>query len=135
MSMSDSVEIDPIVAPAPAESETIRGALEPTGYRVLVRIPNLPQQMERWGKLYMPETTHAVEESAQLIAQVVALGPDAYADKEKFPTGAWCAPGDVVVIRAYAGTRFTVGGHLYALINDDTVQAVVRGNPADIERP
>ena len=128
------VEINPIVAPVVPESETIRGVLEPVGYRILVRIPNLEAQMKEWGNLHMPESTRALEEAAQLTAQVIAMGPDAYKDEKKFPTGAWCKVGDDIIMRAYSGTRFDVRGTLYALINDDTVQGVVRGD-AKIERP
>ena len=114
------------------EIDHIQGTLRPTGYRLLVRIPELKAQMENWAGLHMPDDIRAREEAAQLTVQVIDLGPDAYRDKEKFPTGAWCKPGDFVVIRAYAGTRFTMKSPsgqevLYALINDDTVQAVVDG--------
>src|SRR5262249_8784730 len=123
--MSESLQIEPMSAPVVPESDSISGTLVPTGYRILVRIPDLKGQMARWANLFMPDSTRVLEEAAQVIALVIATGPDAYQDKAKFPSGPWCAAGDVVVIRAYSGTRFVVKGHLYALINDDTVQGVV----------
>jgi len=129
------VSIDPIVVPAVPESESIQGVIEPTGYRILVRIPDLEAQMKRWANLVMPESTRSIEEAAQVVAQVMSLGPDAYLDKVKFPSGPWCKKGDVIVMRAYSGTRMVVKGHMYALINDDSVQGVVCGDPTDIERP
>ncbi|HEY6290356.1 MAG TPA: hypothetical protein VI455_02190 [Terriglobia bacterium] len=117
----------------------ISGVVEPAGYRILVRIPELKAQMERWANLYMPDQTRSLEEAAQIVGQVVGLGPDAYQDQVKFPSGPWCAPGDFVLFRAFAGTRFLMhdretGEHTeYRLINDDTVQAVVRGD-ARVER-
>jgi co-chaperonin GroES (HSP10) len=118
-----------------AEADSIQGVLEPTGFRLLVRIPNLPAQMKKHENLIMTDETRALEESAQLSAQVVAMGPDAYTDKERFPSGPWCKVGDYVVIRMYVGTRFKINGSIYGLINDDTVQGVVRGDPTEIERP
>jgi co-chaperonin GroES (HSP10) len=120
------------------EAESIAGVLEPAGYRVLLRIPNLEAQMKKHANIIMPDGTRQAEEAAQLVGQVISLGPDAYADKAKFPTGPWCKRGDYVMFRMYAGTHFLMGDpphqvH-YRLINDDTVQAVVRGDPTEIER-
>lgn len=120
------------------ELDRVQGVLEPAGYRILVRIPNLQAQLTKNAGLYMPEETRRLEEFAQLTAQVIALGPLAYKDREKFGEP-WCKPGDYVLMRAYAGTRFTMRGEdgretVYALINDDTVQGVVRGDYEEIER-
>jgi len=128
------------MTPAMPELDQVQGVLEPAGFRILVRIPNLEAQMKRWAGLHMPDETRALEESAQLVGQVIAMGPDAYKDKTRFPTGDWCKVGDFVMIRAYSGTRFVMHSAegkptIYALINDDTVQGVVKGDIAEIERP
>jgi co-chaperonin GroES (HSP10) len=60
-----------------------------------------------------------------MIGFVVSMGPDAYSDDKKFPTGPWCKEGDFVMFRSYSGTRFKVMGEEFRLINDDTVEAVV----------
>lgn len=124
----------PVVEP---ELDRVQGVLEPAGYRILIRIPNLPEQMRKNANLIMPEETRKLEEFAQLTGQVIALGPLAYKDA-KFGEP-WCKPGDFVLIRAYAGTRFVMRGEdgktsVYALINDDTVEGVVRGDHGEIER-
>ena len=124
----------PSIADIP-EADSIQGVLEPAGYRLLVRVPDLQAQMKGWGNLYMPDERRALEETAQLVAQVVALGPDAYKDDTKFPNGPWCKTGDFIVMRAYTGTRFMIRKTEYRLINDDSVQGVVRGDPTAIERP
>lgn len=123
------------------EWDRIQGTLEPTGFRILVRIPNLPEQVRKNALIIMPEETRRQEEFAQLSAQVIALGPLAYRDRKRFGfwRRPWCKPGDYVMIRAYQGTRFTMQNDegrdvIYALINDDTVQGVVRGDPAEIGR-
>ncbi len=56
---------------------------------------------------------------------VLKVGPDAYKDKEKFPTGAWCKQGDFVVMRSYSGTRMSIDGEEFRMINDDSVEGVV----------
>jgi|SRR5215469_676821 len=121
------------------ELDRIQGVMEPTGYRILVRIPNLKAQMKQWADVEMPEETRLREEFAQLVGQVIALGPDAYQDQNKFPSGPWCNVGDYVLMRAYAGTRFLMRDEnnksaTYTLINDDSVQGVVRGDHEAIER-
>jgi co-chaperonin GroES (HSP10) len=56
---------------------------------------------------------------------VMALGPDAYKDTAKFPSGAWCKEGDFVLVRAYTGTRFKIHGREFRIIYDDQVEGTV----------
>ena len=67
------------------------------------------------------------------IGLVLELGGQAYNDKDRFPTGAWCKPGDYVMFRANTGTRFKIGRQEYRLMNDDSIQAIVP-NPKAISR-
>jgi co-chaperonin GroES (HSP10) len=48
-----------------------------------------------------------------------------YADKEKFPTGPWCKEGDFVLVRAYSGSRFSVDGKEFIILNDDQIEGTV----------
>lgn len=66
-----------------------------------------------------------IEEQTSTVLFVVALGPDAYADKERFPSGAWCKEGDFVLVRAYSGTRFQIHGREFRMIFDDQVDGTV----------
>jgi len=66
------------------------------------------------------------EEHATTVLFVLRVGPDAYKDTAKFPTGAWCKEGDFVLVRTYSGTRFKIFGKEFRLINDDQVDAVVQ---------
>ena len=68
-----------------------------------------------------------------IIGLVLELGEQAYSDPERFPTGAWCKEGDYVMFRANTGTRFTINGQEYRLMNDDSVEAVV-ADPSGIQR-
>ncbi len=98
---------------------------EPKGYRILCAVP---QVEETFGDsaIIKPESVAKAEEHGTVVLFVLALGPDAYSDHSRFPSGAWCRKGDFVLVRAYAGTRFKVHGQEFRLINDDTVEAVVQ---------
>jgi co-chaperonin GroES (HSP10) len=96
---------------------------EPTGYRLLIAIPEVSEKTE--GGVFMPDQLKKAEETASIIGFVVKAGPEAYGDESKFPGGPWCKEGDFVIFRSYSGTRFKVLGKEFRLINDDTVEAVV----------
>lgn len=96
---------------------------EPKGYRLLIAIPEISEKTE--GGLYIPDERRSGEETASIIGYVLKVGPEAYADPSRFPTGPWCQKGDFVIFRSYSGTRFKVSGKEFRLINDDTVEAVV----------
>jgi co-chaperonin GroES (HSP10) len=76
--------------------------------------------------LLKPKETMRREELTTAVLFVVKVGPDAYSDKSKFPTGPWCKEGDFVLTRTYAGTRFKMYGREMRLINDDQVEGVVQ---------
>jgi co-chaperonin GroES (HSP10) len=103
----------------------------PTGYRILIGLPAVIEKTE--GGIYKPEDYLKLEQTASIVGLVISVGPDAYSDKTKFPTGAWCKQGDWVMIRSYAGTRFTINKQEYRLINDDTIDGVVP-DPRAIKR-
>ena len=64
---------------------------------------------------------------------MLKVGDLAYRDEEKFPTGPWCKEGDFVLIGAYRGSRFSVNGKEFVMINDDMVEGVV-ADPRGINR-
>lgn len=103
---------------------------QPVGYKILIAIP---KKDEKIGSIHIPESLRKAEETASIYGMVVSIGPDAYLDGSKFPSGAWCKEGDWVVFRSYSGTRMVVEGVEYRLINDDTVEAVV-DDPRKLER-
>ena len=57
------------------------------------------------------------------IGTVVAMGPDAYQDKDRF-SAPWCKIGDVVGWKRYQDQRYRVRGVDYVVIADDKVDAV-----------
>ena len=96
---------------------------EPKGFKVLIAVPELDGKTE--GGVIMPDALKSMEETASIIGFVIKTGPEAYTDKERFPSGPYCEEGDFVTFRSYSGTRFKVMGKEFRIINDDTVEAVV----------
>ena len=102
---------------------------QPTGYRILV-IPYYPKEKTKGG-IYIPDATRERESFATVVAYVVKMGPDAYKDEDKFPTGAYCSEKEWVLMGRYAGNRFKVEGLELRLINDDNIIAKIL-DPTDI---
>jgi co-chaperonin GroES (HSP10) len=104
---------------------------DPTGYHILCAIPDIEQKYDS-GIIKADITLHH-EEILTTVLFVVKLGPDAYKDQTKFPTGAWCKEGDFIIVRSNSGTRLDIHGTEFRIINDDTVEAVVE-DPRGIKR-
>jgi co-chaperonin GroES (HSP10) len=104
---------------------------DPTGYRILCAIPEVEEKTA--GGLFKADETKKFEELTTPVLFVVKLGPDAYADERKFPSGAWCKEGDFILTRPHAGSRVKIHGREFRLINDDSVEAVVE-DPRGIAR-
>lgn len=104
----------------------------PTGYNILIELRRVDEAYESGILKSQKEIVN--EESSTVTARVVDLGKDAYQDITKFPSGAWCAIGDWIVLPAYTGVRFKVHGlELFRLITDDAVIATVE-DPSALTR-
>ena len=92
---------------------------KPTGWRILV-LPHRGQGKKKGGVLLSDQT---VEESqvATNVGLVLAIGPDAYSDKERFPNGPWCKEKDWVIFARYAGSRLNIEGGELRILNDDEI--------------
>ena len=101
----------------------------PTGYRITL----FPLRLDSKTKSGIHLTDETVQESQLTtnICKVLKVGPDAYKDKEKFPTGPWCKEDDWVLITRYAGSRIKIDGGELRIINDDEILAVI-DDPRDI---
>ena len=113
------------------DAEKARQLPEPSGYKLLCALPEVEDKFE--SGILKADATVKVEEHSTTVLFVVKLGPQAYADMDKFPSGSWCKEGDFVITRAYSGTRFKIHGREFRLINDDQVEAVVQ-DPRGITR-
>ena len=96
---------------------------KPKGYKILIALPE-PDEKTDGGIIKSSQTIYN-EEVGSIVGFVLDMGPDAYANYGRFPTGPFCKKGDWVVMRSYTGTRFLVHGREFRLINDDSVEAVV----------
>ena len=85
------------------------------------------------GGIIKAAVTRQLEEVGAMYGLVLKLGPDAYADKNRFPNGPYCEEGDLILMRSYSGTRFRIHGKEFRLINDDSVEAVIQ-DPRGLEK-
>lgn len=131
--MTTNVNLTPVENAQPREDEKVL-LVEPKGYRILVVLYRSQEQSE--GGIIIPDEVRDRHDLAQCVGFVVAMGPDCFKDKERWPSGdPLCETGDYVMFRSYAGTRFMLSGseHEYRILNDDAIEAVVR-DPSKIRR-
>jgi co-chaperonin GroES (HSP10) len=97
---------------------------KPSGFKVLCAVPPAADTFDD-SMLIKASVSQRIEEQTTTVLFVVALGPDAYKDKERYPSGPWCKEGDFVLVRAYSGTRFQIHGREFRMINEDQVEGTV----------
>ena len=102
---------------------------KPTGWRLLV----LPFKMKEKtkGGVILAEDTLERQQVASQVGLVLAMGPQCYKDKERYPEGPWCKEKDWVMFARYAGSRIKIDGGEIRLLNDDEVLATI-DSPEDI---
>ena len=102
---------------------------QPTGWRLIV----LPFKMDEKtkGGIIMNESILEKQQVASQCGNVLAMGPQCYKDKERYPDGPWCKVGDWVIFARYAGSRIQIEGGEIRLLNEDEILATVK-NPEDI---
>lgn len=118
------------VLPSSAE-EKARQVPDPCTYHILCVLPEVDEEYDS-GLIKAGQTMH-FEEVLSPVLFVVAMGPDAYKDEKRFPSGPSCKVGDFVLVRPNTGTRIKIHGKEFRLINDDSVEAVVQ-DPRGITR-
>tara|TARA_R110000744_G_scaffold156496_1_gene272104 strand:+ start:570 stop:986 length:417 start_codon:yes stop_codon:yes gene_type:complete len=104
---------------------------EAKGYKLLIALPEIDEMTD--GGIIRSEDSRHEESIATVVGWVMSMGPDAYANYDRFPSGPYCQVGDWVIFRAFSGTRIKIHGKEFRLINDDTVEAVVE-DPRGVER-
>ena len=102
---------------------------QPTGWRMLV----LPFKMKdkTKGGVILAEDTLERQQVASQVGLVMAMGPQCYKDKERYPEGPWCKEKDWIMFARYAGSRIKIEGGEMRLLNDDEVLATI-DSPEDI---
>jgi co-chaperonin GroES (HSP10) len=105
---------------------------DPVTYHLLCMLPEAKEEYE--GGLLKASQTMQYEELLSPVLFVAKMGPDAFKDEKRFPSGPSCKVGDFVLVRPNSGTRMKIHGTEWRIINDDSVEAVVQ-DPRGIQRP
>ena len=106
---------------------------DPATYHLLCMLPKAEDEYSETGILKSTTAMHH-EELLSPVLFVAKIGPDAFKDEKRFPSGASCKVGDFIITRPNTGTRMKIHGTEWRLINDDSVEAVVQ-DPRGIQRP
>jgi co-chaperonin GroES (HSP10) len=106
---------------------------DPVTYHLLCMLPKADEELSETG-IVKSATMMYHEELLSPVLFVAKIGPDAFKDPARFPSGASCKVGDFILVRPNTGTRMKIHGTEWRLINDDSVQAVVQ-DPRGIQRP
>jgi co-chaperonin GroES (HSP10) len=119
-------KVDVSDAPVPGATDEVKAKTVPmpAGYRLLCVVPEVKDTFDGTG-IIKADMVKSAEELTSHVLFVLKVGPDAYKDEKKFPTGPWCKEGDFILCRAYAGTRFKVFGREFRLLNDDQVDGTI----------
>ena len=104
---------------------------DPKTYHLLCMLPEAKEEYE--GGLLKASQTMQYEELLSPVLFVAKIGPDAFKDEKRFPSGPSCEVGDFVIVRPNSGTRMKIHGTEWRIINDDSVEAVVQ-DPRGIQR-
>jgi co-chaperonin GroES (HSP10) len=116
---------------AASNEEKAKALPEPSGYRILVAIPEVEKEYE--SGILKADTTMHYEEVLSTVFFVIKMGPDCYKDPNRFPNGPWCKVGDFILARPNSGTRLKIHGREFRIINDDSVEGIVQ-DPRGITR-
>lgn len=96
---------------------------EPVTYHLLCMLPEAALAYD--SGILKADKTVQFEELLSPVLFVAKIGPDAFADKTRFPSGPSCKVGDFIIVRPNSGTRMKIHGTEWRLINDDSVEATI----------
>jgi co-chaperonin GroES (HSP10) len=129
-------EEDRVLDPTLASKEIIDRLPQPTGWRVLIAPFNPPKKSK--GGILLNQKTLDEDAIQTNVGYVLRMGPLAYADKERYPTGPWCEEKQWVIFARYAGSRFRLNdekraafGSEVRILNDDEILGTII-DPDDI---
>lgn len=105
---------------------------DPRTFHILCVVPEAMEEFAESSLIKSSQTMH-YEEVLTPVLFVVKLGPDAYKDATRFPSGPSCKEGDFIIVRPNSGTRMKIHGREFRILNDDSVEAVVE-DPRGITR-
>jgi hypothetical protein len=117
-----------------SSEEKAKQVPDPATYHLLCVLPDAEEAYsDSEVGLIKADKTMYYEELLSPVLFVVKMGPDAFKDEKRFPSGASCKVGDFVLVRPNTGTRIKIHGREFRLINDDSVEGTVQ-DPRGITR-
>ena len=129
-------EEERVLDPSLVDVSVIERLPQPTGWRILIA-PFKPAQKSAGGILLSQKTVEEDVVQTQ-VGYVLKMGPSAYLDKKRYPTGAWCKEREWVIFARYAGSRFRLNGEKKSafgseirILNDDEILGTIL-DPNDI---
>ncbi len=96
-SLADVYVEKPKLQPESIGASLLERMPEPTGWRILI----LPYQgqSKTAGGIFIPQEVQEKSQISTQVGYVLKIGPLAYQDKEKFPSGPWCKEKQWVMLR------------------------------------
>jgi co-chaperonin GroES (HSP10) len=127
--LADAYVEKPRLNPDAIGSSLLERMPAPTGWRILI----LPYQgkAKTAGGIFIPSEVQEKSNISTQVGYVLKVGPLAYKDKDKFPSGPWCEEKQWVMFARYAGSRFQIDGGEVRILNDDEILATIM-DPEDI---
>lgn len=116
---------------APTDAEKGKRLPVPVTYHLLCAVVEVEDKYE--GGILKADQVRNIEELLSPVLLVLAMGPDAYKDQTRFPSGPSCKVGDFIIVRPNSGTRLNIDGKQFKIINDDTVESTIL-DPRGIQR-
>jgi co-chaperonin GroES (HSP10) len=104
---------------------------DPATYHLLCMLPEAKEEYE--GGILKSSQAMQYEELLSPVLFVAKMGPDAFKDEKRFPSGPSCKVGDFIIVRPNTGTRMKIHGTEWRIINDDSVEAVIE-DPRGLQR-
>ena len=129
--ISQSLDTKDVSVLPESVEEKARQVPDPVTYHLLCVLPEAEEEYD--SGLAKASQTMQYEELLSPVLFVAKMGPDAFKDEKRFPSGPSCKQGDFVLVRPNTGTRIKIHGKEFRIINDDSVEAVVQ-DPRGITR-
>jgi|TARA_B110000285_G_scaffold5531_1_gene5872 co-chaperonin GroES (HSP10) len=127
--LKDAYVDKPVLRPENIGKSLLDKMPAPTGWRILILPYRGKGQTE--GGIYLPDQLVQEQSVSTQVGYVLKVGPLAYKDPDKFPSGAWCEEKDWVMFARYAGSRFAIDGGEVRILNDDEILAKIL-DPEDV---
>jgi len=104
---------------------------DPATYHLLCMLPEAKEEYE--GGILKSSQAMQYEELLSPVLFVAKMGPEAFKDEKRFPSGPSCKVRDFIIVRPNTGTRMKIHGTEWRIINDDSVEAVIE-DPRGVQR-